>query len=116
MACAGGYGVARATGGPGLARARLPLLVVAGAADRQDPPWACEQLFQRFGSEHGQFLVLGQAQGFSQDFGHVDMLVSKAAQSEVWPLVQRWLAAPGRVLPQASLGEGLTMPPEQVKL
>ncbi|WP_052469194.1 alpha/beta fold hydrolase [Pseudomonas massiliensis] len=109
-------GRARGDWRTGLAQARLPLLVVAGGGDHQDPPWACEQLFERFGSEHGQFLVLGQAQGFSQDFGHVDMLVSKAAQSEVWPLVQRWLSAPGRVLPQASLGEGLTMPAEQVKL
>ncbi|MBA4363865.1 MAG: alpha/beta hydrolase, partial [Pseudomonas sp.] len=26
------------------------------------------------------------------NFGHVEMLVSKAAQTEVWPLVARWLA------------------------
>jgi len=86
----------------GLGSVRLPVLAVAGGGDRQDPPWACEQLFERFG-ERGQFLLLGRAQGFSQDFGHVDMLVSKAAQAEVWPLVQRWLAAPSRVLPQASV-------------
>jgi hypothetical protein len=38
---------------------------------------------------------LGRTHGFSEDFGHVEMLVSKAAQQEVWPLVQRWLKAPG---------------------
>lgn len=87
----------------GLADVHLPVLAVAGAGDRQDPPWACEQLFERFGAQ-GQFLLLGRDQGFSEDFGHVDMLVSKAAQAEVWPLVQRWLAAPARRLPQASVG------------
>jgi hypothetical protein len=41
-----------------------------------------------------QYLCLGRKQGFSGDFGHVEMLVSKAAQAEVWPLVQRWLNDP----------------------
>ncbi|WP_263265097.1 lysophospholipase [Pseudomonas sp. RIT-PI-S] len=99
----------------GLAEVKLPLLVVAGAGDRQDPPWACEQLFLRFGGD-GQFLMLGQAQGFSQDFGHVDMLVSKAAQAQVWPQVVRWLSAPARVLPQASVAEGLAAFEGQAKL
>ena len=99
----------------GLAHVKVPLLVVAGAGDHQDPPWACEQLFQRFGGP-GQFLVLGKAQGFSQDYGHVDMLVSKAAQAEVWPQVQRWLAAPGRPLPQASVAETVATGAAEAKL
>ncbi|MNR62496.1 hypothetical protein D3C85_1845390 [compost metagenome] len=43
------------------------------------------------GSEHKQFVNLGREQGFGDDFGHVEMLVSKPAQTEVWPLVARWL-------------------------
>lgn len=99
----------------GLAQVGVPLLAVAGAGDHQDPPWACEQLFQRFGGE-GQFLLLGKAQGFSEDFGHVDMLVSKAAQAQVWPQIQRWLAAPARMLPQASATEAVAIASVAAKL
>ena len=39
---------------------------------------------------------LGKADGFSQDYGHVDMLVSKGAQKEVWPLLAAWLMRAGK--------------------
>jgi len=45
------------------------------------------------GGERKQFLRLGREEGFDA-FGHVDMLVSKAAQVQVWPLVERWLRDP----------------------
>ncbi|SMF70752.1 hypothetical protein SAMN02745903_05228, partial [Pseudomonas sp. URMO17WK12:I5] len=45
------------------------------------------------GGERKQFLRLGREEGF-EAFGHVDMLVSKAAQAQVWPLVERWLRDP----------------------
>ncbi|MOA60356.1 hypothetical protein D3C78_1852090 [compost metagenome] len=51
-------------------------------------------MFVQIGSEHKQFINLGREQGFGDNFGHVEMLVSKAAQLEVWPLVARWLADP----------------------
>ncbi|MNR62201.1 hypothetical protein D3C85_1841460 [compost metagenome] len=44
------------------------------------------------------FLKLAKDEGFSDDFGHIEMLVSKAAEREVWPLVAHWLkhqALPG---------------------
>ena len=47
--------------------------------------------FEQTGSAHKQFACLGRGQGFTDDFGHVEMLVSKAAHLEVWPLVARWL-------------------------
>jgi poly(3-hydroxyalkanoate) synthetase len=75
-----------------LAEVRLPVLAVSAAGDHQDPAWACRKLFEQFGSEHKQFINLGRDQGFSDNFGHVEMLVSKPAQAEVWPLVTRWLA------------------------
>ena len=78
----------------GLAEVQVPVLAVTAAGDHQDPAWACRKLFEQIGSEHKQFVNLGREQGFSDNFGHVEMLVSKAAQTEVWPLVQRWLANP----------------------
>jgi poly(3-hydroxyalkanoate) synthetase len=69
----------------------VPVLAVSAASDHQDPTWACRKLFEQFGSEHKQFICLGREQGFSDNFGHVEMLVSKSAQTQVWPLVERWL-------------------------
>lgn len=78
----------------GLAQVDVPVLAVSAAGDRQDPEWACRKLFEQIGSEHRQFLCLGRQQGFTEDFGHVQMLVSKAAQAQVWPLILRWLNDP----------------------
>ncbi len=75
----------------GLADVQMPVLAVSAAGDHQDPTWACRKLFEQIGSEHKQFVNLGRDQGFADNFGHVEMLVSKAAQAEVWPLVARWL-------------------------
>ncbi|MBA1202128.1 alpha/beta hydrolase [Pseudomonas capeferrum] len=77
----------------GLAEVDVPLLAVAGAGDFQDPVWACRKLFEQWGGTRKQFLRLGREEGFDP-FGHVDMLVSKAAQQQVWPLVARWLENP----------------------
>ena len=75
----------------GLAQVELPVLVVAAAGDRQTPEWACRKLYDQLGAAPRQFVCLGREQGFSSDFNHVDMLVSPAAQQEVWPRVLNWL-------------------------
>lgn len=90
----------------GLAQVSVPVLAVAGAGDRQDPAWACRKLLEQVGSEHRQFVCLGRENGF-EAFGHVDMLVSKAAQAQVWPLVERWLRNPLQPL----LGEAAAVSP-----
>ncbi|MBH3461829.1 MULTISPECIES: alpha/beta fold hydrolase [Pseudomonas] len=87
----GRFGVKDRDWWAGLAQMDVPLLAVAGAADFQDPAWACRKLFEQWGDERKQFLRLGREEGF-EAFGHVDMLVSKAAQTQVWPLVARWLS------------------------
>jgi fermentation-respiration switch protein FrsA (DUF1100 family) len=69
----------------------VPLLAVAAVGDHQDPEWACRELFDQFGAPDKSFLVLGRDHGFSEDFDHVQMLVSKAAQTQVWPRVADWL-------------------------
>ncbi|MCO1703462.1 alpha/beta hydrolase, partial [Pseudomonas aeruginosa] len=75
----------------GLAAVDVPLLAVAGAGDRQDPSWACRKLFEQFASSEREYLLLGREAGYAEDYGHIEMLIGKAAQLEVWPLVERWL-------------------------
>ena len=76
----------------GLAEVQLPALVVAAQGDRVTPEWACRKLYDQLGAAQRTFVSLARGQTFSSDFGHVEMLVSPAAQQEVWPLVRDWLA------------------------
>jgi len=87
----GRFGDAERDWWAGLAEVRVPVLAVAAAGDAQDPAWACRTLLDQFGSVIREFLCLSRKDGFSSDFGHVEMLVSKQAQQEVWPLVEQWL-------------------------
>lgn len=87
----GRFGDAERDWWAGLNEVRIPVLAVAGEGDRECPPAACRALFEQFASEDRQFVNLARADGFQQDYDHVQMLVSKPAQDEVWPLVQRWL-------------------------
>lgn len=75
----------------GLADNRIAVMAVAAAGDQQDPVEECRRLFDQFGGETNRFVELGREAGYSEDFGHVEMLVSKPAQVEVWPLVAQWL-------------------------
>lgn len=77
----------------GLGEVKVPVLAIGAAGDREAPPWACHTLFEHFGSTIRQWCLIGREQGFSDDFGHVEMLASKAAQAQVWPLVGDWLQA-----------------------
>jgi poly(3-hydroxyalkanoate) synthetase len=87
----GRFGDAERDWWAGLADVQVPVLAVSAEGDRQDPPWACHKLLKQFGSAARQYLCLGRKTGFSSDFGHVEMLLSKPAQQEVWPLVEHWL-------------------------
>jgi pimeloyl-ACP methyl ester carboxylesterase len=87
----GRFGDAERDWWAGLREVTVPVLAVAAAGDHQDPIWACRKLCDQFGSPVRQFVILGRDQGFSDNFGHVEMLISKPAQAEVWPLVGRWL-------------------------
>jgi len=87
----GRFGDAERDWWAGLAQVRIPILGVAAAADHQDPAWACRKLLEQCSAAPTQFLLLGKDTGFTSDFGHVEMLVSKDAQREVWPLAEYWL-------------------------
>lgn len=75
----------------GLTEVTVPALVIAAKHDKQDPAWACKALFDQFASPHKTYLCLGKAYGHQHNYGHVDMLVSKAAEQEVWPMIAHWL-------------------------
>lgn len=77
-----------------LGRVRTPVLAVSGAGDTVfAPPAACRGLMEMVGTDDATYILAGRDTGFSEDFDHPGVVVSKAAHVEVWPLVIDWLAA-----------------------
>lgn len=69
----------------GFAHIQLPLLMIAGTADRFfAPPYACRGLFDMMGSPRKQFEVF-------KGLNHVSMIVSRRARLEVWPRIVQFL-------------------------
>lgn len=74
-------------------RITAPTLAISGAADRVDPSTGCERFIGHFASSDKTFERAGTATGYSVDFDHPGIVISKPAQAEVWPRVVQWLAA-----------------------
>lgn len=74
----------------GWRQAEIPMLGVSAEADTQDPAKYCETFYSLYGGER-KLLRLGKKNGFIKDYGHIDMIVSKEAQQDVWPAMSDWL-------------------------
>jgi pimeloyl-ACP methyl ester carboxylesterase len=71
---------------------RPPLLFLAGAGDRRFSPTAAVRgLFELVGATDKTFVIAGSAYGYRRDYGHVDLVVSRDAQAETWPLLLSFL-------------------------
>ncbi len=70
----------------------IPMLGVSAAGDTTDPAKYCQRFYRMYGGPKEE-LLLGTENGFSKDFAHIDMVVSKEAELEVWPKVSNWLKA-----------------------
>ena len=70
----------------------IPLLAMVGKSDQSDPAKYCQRFYEACGSDQKVFKLLAKEEGYSRDFGHVDMVVSKDAAKEVWPELTSWLA------------------------
>ena len=75
-----------------LAGVRTPLLVVAGSGDRVARPDTVRRALDRLPGASAIYRELGRAHGESVDFGHVDLILGRAAPTEVFPVVAGWLA------------------------
>lgn len=105
----GRFGDAERDWWAGLAEVKVPILAVTADGDSQDPAWSCRKLFEQFASSQKAFLCLGKSQGFTTDFGHIEMLVSKEAQREVWPITEHWLRE--QRLPEGLVDDAITNEP-----
>lgn len=73
-----------------LDRVRSPLLVIAGSKDLLTPLDDVRVAFDRAGAKVKELLVCGREQGFSADYGHVDLVFGKNAPDEIFPRILDW--------------------------
>lgn len=83
-----------------LGEVRIPVLAMSGAGDTVfAPPQACRSLVRMVGTADATYLLAGRKTGFSTDFGHAGIVVSRAAPQEIWPRVLAWLEAHSPAFP-----------------
>jgi pimeloyl-ACP methyl ester carboxylesterase len=70
---------------------RTPILVIAGARDWLTPPEDLRLVYEQLGSPDKSFIVAGKDHGFSENYGHVDLILGNRAESEIYPHVLAWL-------------------------
>lgn len=71
-----------------------PVLGMSGAGDTvYAPPHACRALVDMVGTPDASYVLAGRRTGFSEDFDHSGIVVSRAARVEVWPRIVAWLQA-----------------------
>lgn len=76
----------------GLRDVHAPVLAVAGGGDAAlAPEVAVRDLAARFGSADRTVVVAGTEHGYQRNYTHPELVVSRAAREEIWPLVRHWL-------------------------
>jgi len=76
----------------GLKSVKIPVMGIGSDGDKGDPSRYCELLFNHFASSKTRYICLSGRNEKSRLFGHVDMVVSREAEKEVWPLISRWVS------------------------
>jgi predicted alpha/beta hydrolase len=76
-----------------LARIRTPLLLVAGTMDRLATPVAVQRALEYLPPQCASYAEFGRPTGHAVDYGHVDLILGRAAIDEVFPALAGWLGA-----------------------
>jgi len=75
-----------------LARITVPTLLVAGLRDPLSPVAAVESTLEAMpGVAEGRVLLAGRISGMSSNYGHLDMLVGRNADRDLFPHLLAWL-------------------------
>jgi pimeloyl-ACP methyl ester carboxylesterase len=70
---------------------RVPILVVAGRADKLVRPGNARHAYDLLPEGSGKkYVELSKANGFKADYGHIDIIFGRDACAEVLPLVMQW--------------------------
>ena len=88
-----------------LDKVKVPILLLAGQVDNLAPPEVVRFAYRRVSSTDKTFRMFGRVNGYRANYGHNDLILGKYAREEVFPLIERWLAA--RARPRQAAPKGL---------
>lgn len=74
-----------------LNRVKAPVLVVAGGSDVLTPVADLKTAYEALGSKDKVFLVCNKDEGFSADYGHIDLVLGPNAPKEIFPRINQWI-------------------------
>ncbi|RME28899.1 MAG: hypothetical protein D6798_01340 [Deltaproteobacteria bacterium] len=67
-----------------------PLLVIAGRGDRVAPPDRVAPYHDLAGSADKELVIASRANGFTHDYGHLDLAIGDSAAAEIYPRIIDW--------------------------
>ncbi len=70
---------------------RLPVLLIAGAADRFAPPASVRFVYDHIGSVQKQYREFAARRGAAADYGHVDLIFGRHAPEDVFRTISQWI-------------------------
>jgi len=71
----------------------VPALVLAGSVDETAMPHQVRMGYEALGSPDKEYYVVGRANGAGSDYGHMDLVNGSNADTDVYPVIIRWLDA-----------------------
>lgn len=74
-----------------LGKINIPLLVVAGRKDKMARIDDVKYASDKISSPDKKYVELSRDNGFSADYGHIDMVFGRRAREEVFPIIFDWI-------------------------
>lgn len=68
-----------------------PLLAMSGSLDKVAPSEDIQFLVQHVGSKDVTYVNLSKENGYSNDYGHIDLTLGLKVKHEVYPIIHEWV-------------------------
>lgn len=76
-----------------LANVKIPVLLFAGRRDQLAESLSVRDAYERLTTKDKTMIIAGKGEGFSEDYGHTDLVFGKRAHAEIFPHILNWLNA-----------------------
>jgi pimeloyl-ACP methyl ester carboxylesterase len=70
---------------------KIPALVMSGGDDRLASVPSVKMAFEKLGSADKKYVEASVKNGFSANYGHIDLVFGKRVQTEIFPLIGNWI-------------------------
>jgi len=74
-----------------LKKMKSPILLITGSTDPFTPHRKVRLAFKEIGSKKKEWMVFGKKHGHATNYGHLDLIIGKNSQKEVYPIIAKWL-------------------------